>query len=189
MYAVFPLNIVVLPNEEVALHLFEPRYRELYSDYKNGKEFVILNSSKKGHSTCGTTVIIEKVIEEFPDGTVDLIVKGKSIIKISEFIELFPSKLYSGVEGIVLEGNDTCNEKLAKSFDLYLNEIGKKINRERDFSLFYVANRLELGNETKNELIELFDYDKMNFYLLNEINFMLNIRKQEEKLNHKFHLN
>ena len=28
----FPLDLVLLPGEAVALHLFEPRYRQLYAD-------------------------------------------------------------------------------------------------------------------------------------------------------------
>ncbi|GIT40424.1 MAG: hypothetical protein Ct9H300mP9_2740 [Candidatus Neomarinimicrobiota bacterium] len=32
----FPLNIVVLPFEEVPLHIFEPRYKQMVKFYRSG---------------------------------------------------------------------------------------------------------------------------------------------------------
>ena len=60
MFAVFPLNIVVLPGEEVALHLFEARYKQLYADFKSGKEFAIVFSSKSEMADFGTLVYIKE---------------------------------------------------------------------------------------------------------------------------------
>ncbi|MEQ8909916.1 MAG: LON peptidase substrate-binding domain-containing protein [Vicingaceae bacterium] len=189
MYAVFPLNIVVLPNESVALHLFEPRYRQLFRDYKEGEEFAIVYKDKAGLADFGTLVYIEKVVNEFPDETVDVIVKGSSIIKVKEFHETYPDKLYSGIEAEEIDHSHDAKDNLKALFKLYLEAVGKRINKNQPLDLFYIANRLELDAETKNELISLNSSAEINCFLMNQIRFLEKIREQESLLQSKFHLN
>lgn len=189
MLGVFPLNIVVLPDELVALHLFEPRYRELFHDHKEGKEFVILYVDKKGKSTHGTRVFIKETVNEFPDGTIDVIVKGRSIVKITEFVDFYPEKLYSAVKDEIIELDRTATDKLSEIFKHYITSQGKKLKKTAPFTLFYIANCLSLSSETKNKLVILKSPNDLNRFLLNEIKFLIKIREQEENLNQNYHLN
>ena len=189
MIAVFPLNITILPEETVALHLFEPRYRQLYADHKSGKEFVILYQNKGINSTHGALVHIEKVIDEFPDGTVDVIVKGVQVVKRLSFEPIMQGKLYSGVEIEKCKLFTNASDRLVTSFTNYLTSIQKRANKPAPHSLYYVANRLQLSHETKNELMRITDEKLANTFLINEIRFLRKIREQEASLNHNFHLN
>ena len=188
MLAVFPLNIVVLPGEEVALHLFEPRYKQLYADFKNGKEFAIVFNSKKDMSDFGTLVYIKKVINEFPDDTVDLIVQGSQIIKIKAFKQNFPDKLYSGVEAEIIEHDISVSNDLNELFNLFLDKFGKRKSKS-SLTIFQLANRIEMSQETKREFISQANNVALNRFLVNHIRFELKIREQENLLNQKFHLN
>ena len=189
MYAVFPLNLVVLPEESVALHLFEPRYRQLFQDHKDGQEFVIVRQHQNKRSDYGTLVYVEKVVNEFPDETVDVIVKGSSLVKIDDFHQLYPEKLYSGVDVQINEIDTQPSAALIEEFEQFLVASNKRKIKEHSNSLFYIANRLELDTESKNEMIQLLNGDKMNRYLLNQIKFMNKIREQESLLDQNFHLN
>jgi Lon protease-like protein len=189
MYPVFPLSIVVLPNESVALHLFEPRYRQLFQDYKDGDEFAIVYEDKNGLAEYGTLVYIDKIINEFPDETVDVIVKGSSIIKVEEFIENYPDKLYSAVECEIMETSMAAKDSLQEKFIAYLQTSGKRIAKNQAIDIFYIANRLELDAETKNKLISLENNAEMNCFLVNQLSFLEKIREQESLLQQKFHLN
>lgn len=189
MLAVFPLNISILPEESVALHLFESRYRQLYADHKSGKEFVILYQSKGVNSTFGALVYIEKVIDEFPDGTVDVIVKGVQVVKILSFEPIMQGKLYAGVEIERCPLFTGAGNRLVTHFKNYLTSIQKSTNKPSPFSLYHVANRLQLSNDTKNELMSIADEQLANSFLINEIRFLRKIREQEASLNHNFHLN
>ena len=188
MFAVFPLNIVVLPDEEVALHLFEPRYKQLYADFKSGKEFAIVFSSKSEMADYGTLVYIKRVINEFPDDTVDLIVKGSKIIKIDEFKQLYPEKLYSGVEAKEIEHDTLVSKELHELFNSFLDKFGKRKSKDKP-TIFQIANRIEMPQETKREFIGQADNAALNRFLINQIRFDLKVREQEELLNQKFHLN
>ncbi len=189
MYAVFPLNIVVLPEESVALHLFEPRYRQLFKDFKEGGEFTIVYKDKYGLADFGTLVYIDKIVNEFPDETVDVIVKGSSIIKVENFIENYPNKLYSAIEGTIVELPIQSTHAVIQYFNNYLKHSGKRVIKEHSESIFYIANRLGLSTENKNKLISLTSIEEMNNFLLNELKFLVKIREQEALLQQKFHLN
>lgn len=189
MHAVFPLNIAILPQESVALHLFEPRYRELFADHRNGKEFVILYNNKGKNSNFGTLVIIDKVINEFPDGTVDVIVKGIQAAKIKSFEPFVQNKLYSGVEVEKLTLLQNANDKLIEQFTEYMVSIQKSCNKPLPLSLHYIANRLQLSSEKKNEFLQIDNDEIANNFLRNEIKFIRKIREQEATLKHNFHLN
>lgn len=189
MYAVFPLGIVVLPGESVALHLFEPRYKQLFKDFKDGSEFAIVHKDRKGLSNFGTLVYIDKVINEYPDETVDIIVKGASIIQVDKFIDTYPNKLYAAVEGTILQSNWNASSNLKVKFEGYLNKMDKKIARSATVDLFYIANRLELDAESKNELLQQKSEAEANCFIINQISLMERLKEQEDLLQQKFHLN
>ncbi len=189
MLAVFPLNIVILPEESVALHLFEARYRELFADHKNGKEFVIQYYKKGVNSTCGTIVYIDQIVNEFPDGTVDVIVKGIQAVKTLYFEPVMKDKMYSGVEIERIGLLSNANDKLVAQFKDYLLSVKKSTNKPGPFSLYYIANRLQLSHTTKNELVCIDSDSLANTFLINEIRFLKKIREQEDTLNSNFQLN
>lgn len=189
MYAVFPLGIVVLPGESVALHLFEPRYKQLFKDFKDGSEFAIVFKDRKGLSNFGTLVYIDKIINEYPDETVDIIVKGTSIVEVKKFHDQFPDKLYSAIEAKVIDTNWKTSENLHSNFCHFLNKIDKQIAKSAIVDLFYIANRLELDAESKNQLIQQKSEAEANCFLINQINLMDRLKEQEELLQQKFHLN
>ncbi len=188
MFAVFPLNIVVLPGESVALHLFETRYKQLFQDFRNGKEFVILFCDKSGMADYGSLVFIEKIINEFPDETVDVIVKGRSIIKINRFHKLYPTKLYSAVEGEVIKVEEQVGNELKELYQAYLFQLGKKMNNSEP-NVYQLANRLELSLELKKELLEQHTQEELNCFLINAIRMMGKIYEQESLLKDNFHWN
>lgn len=189
MYAVFPLSIVVLPEESVALHLFEPRYRQLYQDYKDGKPFVILYSGKDGHAEIGSLVFINETIKEFPDGTIDVVVKGIKPIKINNFLELYPNKLYSAVDGETMNVFTEPNDAVIEQAMLYFNSVKKKMNTNQAISTYSIANMLCLEEEKKQEILGSKSDAEINRFLLNELRLLAKMYLQEMSLNERFFLN
>ena len=79
----FPLNIVVLPFEEVPLHIFEPRYKQMVKySIAQGKPFGIVFKDDKNIDTLGCSVEITKVIKTYTSGEYDIVVTGKKRFKI-----------------------------------------------------------------------------------------------------------
>src|SRR3954447_20046684 len=94
---IFPLGIVVFPGEDLNLHIFEPRYKQLITDcFAEAKPFGIPTVLKNGLSERGTLVEVKEIVEVYEDGKMDIKTKGVSIFRILEVVKTIPDKLYSG---------------------------------------------------------------------------------------------
>lgn len=187
--AAFPLELVLLPNEQQALHLFEERYRQLYEHHKNGEAFVIVYQCAGKRSAYGSLVKIEKTAELYPDGTIDVIIKGLAAFAIHNFEDNEENTLYPLVDGEKIELNGKVNQTLRDAFNSYLSKMCKKAPINKEVDLFYIAQRLNLDTLHKRELILSMENPEMNRYLFNQIKLVSCCLEQEEKLKQKFHLN
>ena len=58
----FPLGLVVLPTEQVPLHIFEPRYQELIGEsLEQGTSFGIVYADDAGLREVGTLASVSEV--------------------------------------------------------------------------------------------------------------------------------
>jgi Lon protease-like protein len=74
----FPLQIVALPGVAVPLHIFEDRYKTMVGNCeKTGAEFGIVLAKDGGIVNAGCTVIVETVVERYPDGRFDIVTRGQ----------------------------------------------------------------------------------------------------------------
>src|SRR2546430_10245030 len=73
----FPLGIVLLPSEQVPLHIFEPRYRELIAQcLEQEREFGLVFADEDGLRAIGTRAAVTEVLERFDDGRLNIVVEG-----------------------------------------------------------------------------------------------------------------
>lgn len=109
----FPLDIVLLPGEKVPLHLFEPRYRQLYADcVLEDDPFVIVHSGAAGTEDVGCSARFETLVQRFEDGRLSVIVEGLAPVRIVEETE---GRLYfsATVETLVDEPGEAPGELVA----------------------------------------------------------------------------
>jgi Lon protease-like protein len=93
---IFPLSTVVYPNQQLNLHVFEPRYIQLINECKEaGKTFGIPSVNKEELSEYGTEMKLVEVSKTYPTGEMDIITKGMGIFRIVEVLREVPDKLYS----------------------------------------------------------------------------------------------
>lgn len=81
----FPLGVVLFPDSQIPLHIFEQRYKDmvqecLLSDTMFGINFM---EDSKVHSVGCTARIIE-VLEKHPDGEMDIITEGERRYEVVE---------------------------------------------------------------------------------------------------------
>ncbi len=94
---IFPLNIVIYPDEVLHLKIFEPRYKQLITDcFAENKPFGIPVVANNTISDFGTMVEIKEIVTVYEDGKMDIVTKGVAVFKILEMIQQVPDKLYSG---------------------------------------------------------------------------------------------
>jgi Lon protease-like protein len=80
----FPLNVVVFPRTRLPLHIFEDRYKEMVGDaLRDESEFGIVLAKDDGIVNAGCTVAVEKVLEMYPDGRLDVLTSGRRRFEIA----------------------------------------------------------------------------------------------------------
>ena len=73
----FPLELVLLPYENLPLHIFEPRYKAMVRNaIEKDIPFGIILREGKVFFSKGCTVKVTKVFKEYQNGEYDIMVKG-----------------------------------------------------------------------------------------------------------------
>ena len=102
----FPLGLVLLPGEPVPLHIFEPRYREMVRVCLDGERpFGIVYASESRLAGVGTAARIERVVQRYDDGRLDIVAVGESRFEIVE-IHRDLSYLSADVRDVADTGGD-----------------------------------------------------------------------------------
>jgi Lon protease-like protein len=79
----FPLGVVLLPTEQLPLHIFEPRYRELIGEcIERDGEFGLLHEDEDGRREIGTLARVAEVVRHFPDGRLNVVVEGRERFRV-----------------------------------------------------------------------------------------------------------
>jgi len=81
----FPLSLVLLPQNIVPLHIFEERYKEMIGEaLTNETEFGIVLAANDGILNVGCTATVERVLRRYDDGRLDIIGLGRRRFRIEE---------------------------------------------------------------------------------------------------------
>jgi ATP-dependent Lon protease len=97
----FPLGIVLLPTEQVPLHIFEDRYKELIGEcLVEDREFGLVFADDDGLRQVGTFAAVTEVLERFDDGRLNVVVEGRSRFRV---VELTTGRSFDTAEVEVLE--------------------------------------------------------------------------------------
>lgn len=89
----FPLPIVVLPGEVVPLHIFEERYKAMLGRVRQGDgegrplPFAITYHSGDNVAVVACTVRLQRVLEEYGDGRLDILTVGDQRVQIHKVFD------------------------------------------------------------------------------------------------------
>lgn len=93
----FPLQLVLFPGEQLKLHIFEPRYKQLVAEcVVTGQTFGIPTYFDKRVTEFGTEAVVREVYATYDSGEMDIRVEGQRVFHLERFVKQVPGKLYSG---------------------------------------------------------------------------------------------
>jgi Lon protease-like protein len=73
----FPLEVVLLPRTPLPLHIFEERYKEMIGYcLEESREFGVVLARGNGVLRTGCTAAIDRVLEKFEDGRMNILAYG-----------------------------------------------------------------------------------------------------------------
>ena len=193
----FPLNIVVYPGEDLHLHIFEPRYKQLITEcHAAQKSFGIPAVINNKVQDFGTAVTITELSKLYDNGEMDIKTKGDKVFRILEVIEEIPDKLYSGAIVNYPDNYERGNPELMRKMMASIRELHQLLNVKKDFkkedgalSAYDVAHHVGLSLEEEYELLNLLDERQRREYLKRHLTKVIPMVAGMEQLKEKIKLN
>jgi len=108
----FPLNVVLFPQSQLHLHIFEERYKMLIAEcIKFDSSFGIILIHEQQLRTVGCTAIVKQITKHYADGRKDIVVEGRRRFQLHNFVEA-PHPYYSGRISWVDDVDEEVDEQL-----------------------------------------------------------------------------
>ena len=193
----FPLNLVSYPGEDLNLHIFEPRYRQLIRECEEeGKTFVICPHYNSKNLPIGTEMELAKIEKKYENGKMDIRTKGIGLVKINAFYKTIIGKLYPGAEVEHLHWDDHSDLKLNKDLLILLNELYEvmaidtvRLKSPELFRTYHVAHKVGFNFQQEIEFLYLGKEIERQAYMIKHLKHIIPVVKELESMKLKARLN
>lgn len=194
---IFPLGIVVYPGEQLNLHIFEPRYKQLITEcFETEKPFGIPSVIGNKINEIGTLVKVVEITTLYEDGQMDIKTEGVEVFTVLELIKDLPEKLYSGAIVTYPINIETGNRVLMQTIITAIRELHKllKINKEfkkpdTELLSYDIAHHAGLSLAEEYELLQLMHELQRQEYLKRHLKKVIPVIAEMETLKEKVQLN
>ena len=182
----FPLNLVAFPGEQLNLHIFEPRYKQLINDCLSDDSPFGIPSYINNKIEFGTMVNIIEVYKVYKDGRMDLKTRGEVAIKIESFENPAKGRPYAGGEVTLIEniedqasGQSKMIAMLREFYDRLAIEAQVPLGSE--VNTFDIAHKIGLSLDQEYELLQIpKKSERVNFIVDHLARFIPKLGKAEE---------
>lgn len=191
----FPLNLVVYPGEDLNLHIFEPRYRQLINEcLEEERTFGIpafINNKLPGY---GTEMHVTTLHKRYDDGRMDIKSKGLQVFRLVNFENPVPGKLYAGGEIELVEPGDSFSAH-ASVLQQHLERLYTLLQIETDYDpssenfSYKVAHKVGLSVEQEYEILTLESEAERQLFLIQHLNNVLPVVADMERTKQRIRMN
>jgi ATP-dependent Lon protease len=192
----FPLNLVLYPDEQLPLHIFEERYKDL-TQYCLDHEvpFGIVRSEEETLADVGTTARIERIVNRYEDGRLDIAVRGEERFRL---LEVHDEKSYYTADVALLEEEqDSLDPDLKeraitqhmKLLELAGRTVRPDLYKGVDKLSYVLARNAVLDGEQKQELLERSSENERIRYLIRHFETLIPRVEQKEDVNRRIRSN
>lgn len=197
MIPAFPLSLIAFPGENIKLHIFESRYRQLFGEIKERENTFALVPYYDGREvTVGTEMQLERIIEKYDDGKLDVEVKAIAPLTVHALHSRYPNRLYPGAEVTRLPWSDTMERMANPDLILALHSLYKVMNISNvtinDSSLFrtyQLAHKVGFNLDQELEFLTLETEEDRQSYMLRHLSTLLPVAEEMETLRKRAEMN
>ena len=194
---IFPLGIVVYPGEDLNLHIFEPRYKQLITECQAAsKPFGIPTVIENRVQDYGSLAEIVEITKLYDKGEMDIKSRGLKVFRILEIIKEIPDKLYSGAIVNYPENDDAGNRELMQKVVNGVKEMHRLLNISKDFKkpdeqlkAYDVGHHAGLSLEEEYEFLGLLKELQRQEFIKRHLQKILPMLLEMEQLKEKVKLN
>jgi Lon protease-like protein len=160
-FPLFPLGLVLLPEEIVPLHIFEDRYKQMIGEcIEEEREFGIVWLSDDGLKEIGCTAQIAQLLEQMEDGRMNILVKGSMPFRLMRRIEDLPYPA-GDIELLDEDQIDVPDDTLAEQARERYAQLVERITDERPdaerlagLDAYGMAATIDFALDAKQALLE-----------------------------------
>jgi len=183
----FPLNLVAFPGEELNLHIFEDRYKQLIGECLEQQTSFGIPSYVRTKIEYGTEVHIIKLAKKYDDGRMDIRTKASRIFKVESFQNTVPERLYAG--GTVTFQENIHDPDISRQLEmvglikeLYNTiQLNQELPVDKDVISFEVAHKIGLSLEEEYELLKLPKESKRQAYIIRHLKKAIPLLREVER--------
>jgi uncharacterized protein len=194
---IFPLGIVVYPGEQLNLHIFEPRYKQLIKEcFETKKPFGIPPVIDNRIYETGTLVKVLEITTVYDDGKMDIKTEGLEVFTILEIIKELPGKLYSGAIVNYPANIESGSKALMQTILIAVRELHRLLKITKDFkktddtlNSYDVAHHAGLSLPEEYELLQLLHELQRQEYLKRHLKKVLAVIAETESLKERVQMN
>jgi len=194
---IFPLAIVVYPGEELNLHIFEPRYKQLINECHASQRFFGIPTVLENRlQDFGTLVRVKEITTVHDNGEMDIKTVSDKVFRILEVIQEVPDKLYSGAIVNYPNNHEQGSPEVMQQVVNSIRELYKLLKVSKDFKKqdeelksYDVAHHVGLTVQEEYELLHLLHERQRQEYLKRHLTKVLPLIAEMEGLKEKIKLN
>jgi Lon protease-like protein len=160
-FPLFPLGIVALPSELIPLHIFEERYKTMIDRCRaEPSEFGIVWMADDGLRPIGCACEIAEILEEMPDGRINLVARGTRAFRIEERQDQLPYPA-GVIEWLEDRIEDVDADAATTAHEAYAELVRQATDRTPDpseigaMTAYEMAATVEFGLDAKQGLLDL----------------------------------
>lgn len=192
----FPLNLIAFPMEDLNLHIFEPRYRELINEcLDDGTTFGIPTFLDGRLPGFGTEVKILSLSKRYDDGRMDVHTQGIRVFRILDFQNPVEMKMYAG--GVVEllpepQISPSVMIGLTERVKVLYNLLGETntfdVNKPQPYS-FQIAHKIGLSLEQEYNLLNMPTENERQGFLIQHLERIIPVLQEVERTKERIKLN
>ena len=191
----FPLNLVLFPKMLLPLHIFEDKYKEMIGEcIEQSSQFGVVYSKDDEIHPIGCGASIHQILKTYPDGRMDIVALGTKRFRVLYFnsekaflrgeVESYEDDIKAPSPG--RENLDTITKLYHDAFHMIQHgEREALAPLPVEYATFHIAQRLNLDNELKQQLLNLQSEVERVEHLIRYLSEVVTYLRRAEKATNK----
>jgi hypothetical protein len=193
----FPLSLVVFPGEQLRLHIFEERYRQLAKECLDEKKtFGIPTVIDQTVASIATEVEIVALDKHYGSGEMDITTQGLRRFNVETFYRVSTDKLYPGGEieflSDQLDGSPSLQQEIFQLLEQLHEALGIQKNvaeTPEEVQAYLIGHHIGLTLKQEYQLLALnTEIDRLTF-IKQHLNSILPVVQETERMKARSKLN
>ncbi len=194
----FPLSLVAFPGEQINLHIFEDRYKQLIKESLESESGFGIPCYEKGRIEAleyGTEVEIEDLVKTYDSGEIDISTRATRVFRVVTFENPAIGKLYAGgevsfLDNIYDDDSSSRAEMIALIKELYQTiNLVKSVEIAPDITSFDIGHKVGLSVEDEYALIQIIKESERQAFIIRHLKKTIPILKEVERTKERIRMN